>query len=766
MINARYDWHFPEVKNGAAVKNLMETFGISELIAKILVNRGYEEVEQAQAFLRPDIDQLYDPYLLHDMDAAIERIQQAIDHGERIVVYGDYDVDGITATAIMTMALEILGADVDYFVPNRFTDGYGPNLSQYQRLAADGMNLLITVDNGVSGQEPIAWLMANGVDVIVTDHHELPVTLPEAVAVVHPRHPTGHYPFGGLSGAGVAFKVASALLEVPADELLDLAAIGAIADVMDIVDENRTIVALGLENLQQDARPGLAALLASAGTDPASLDSATIGFTIGPRLNALGRMGDASLGVRLLLTDDPLEAGKIAATVEQLNQERRELVDVITAAALEMGTALDDDPVLVVAGTDWHEGVLGIVAARLVEQTGKPAIVLNTDAGVLKGSARSVPAFDIFKALDGHRDLMTAFGGHASAAGMTVPAENLQPLRDVLRGEANQQALATAGLPTLQIADTLSGADFNADNYAALKILAPFGAGNPEPLFAVPLTGVENVKTMSQDKHLRLTGMTKTRSVPIVAFGRGDLATDLTSHFDELTFVGTMSENTFNGQTSYQLLTKDVQAVGSSILDWRTNKLTNQLFSQPAHYVFFNQKMYQQATGFMKAPAQAVWWEDAFNMTSIGTLAMVDLPADLAQLHELLAFVPAQRWAPIFYTKHSAYLQKTPTKAEFGLVYKFAVAHHDVNVRAQLQDLAAYLKIDLQVLVLILQVFNEAKFVKIENGLMNSLPSPAKVALETMPSYQKFLAKRELEKDLIYSTTAQLDALLSKLAQP
>lgn len=766
MINARYDWHFPEVKNGTAIKNLVETFGIPELIAKILVNRGYEDVEQANAFLRPDIEQLYDPYLLHDMDVAIERIQRAIDQGERIVVYGDYDVDGITATAIMTMALEILGADVDYFVPNRFNDGYGPNLSQYQRLAAEGMNLLITVDNGVSGKDPIAWLMAKGIDVIVTDHHELPETLPAAVAVVHPRHPAGHYPFGGLSGAGVAFKVASALLEVPADELLDLAAIGAIADVMDIVDENRTIVALGLENMRQDARPGLAALLASAGTESTTLDSATIGFTIGPRLNALGRMGDASLGVRLLLTDDPMEAEKIAATIEQLNKERRELVDVITAAALAIAATLEDDPVLVVAGTDWHEGVLGIVAARLVEQTGKPAIVLNKEAGVLKGSARSVPAFDIFKALDGHRDLMTAFGGHASAAGMTVPAQNLQPLREVLRDEADKQALAEAGLPALKIADTLSGTDFNAANYEALKILAPFGAGNPEPLFAVPLTGVENVKTMSNDKHLRLTGMTKTRPVPIIAFGRGDLAPDLASHFDELTFVGTMSENTFNGQTSYQLMTKDVKAVGSSVLDWRTNKLTNQLFAQPAHYVFFNNQMYQQALGFMQAPARPIWWEDAFNMTSIGTMAIVDLPTDLNQLHELLAFVPAQRWAPIFYTKHSAYLQKTPTKAEFSLVYKFAASHHDVNVHEQLKDLATYLKIDLQVLVLILQVFNDAKFVKIENGLMNSIPSSAKVVLETMPSYQKFLAKRELEKDLIYSTTAQLDALLSKLAQP
>lgn len=261
MISPRYQWDFPAVANEGAAKEIAETFGVSDLVAKILVNRGYDTIESANAFLRPGMDALYDPFLLHDMDVAIERIMTAIDNGEKIVVYGDYDVDGITSTAIMTWALELMGADVSYYVPNRFNDGYGPNMAQYQRLASEGMQLLITVDNGVSGREEVNWLMANGVDVIVTDHHELPEQLPDAVAVVHPRHPEVHYPFGGLSGAGVAFKVASALLEEPADEVMDLAALGAVADVMELVDENRAIVAMGLANLKEDPRPGLAALL-------------------------------------------------------------------------------------------------------------------------------------------------------------------------------------------------------------------------------------------------------------------------------------------------------------------------------------------------------------------------------------------------------------------------------------------------------------------------------------------------------------------------
>jgi single-stranded-DNA-specific exonuclease len=224
MINSRYQWEQPDIQNQKAINELSETFGISKLIAKILVNRGYDTVETANAFLRPEISALYDPFLLHDMNKAIERLFQAIDNGENIVVYGDYDVDGMTSTAIMTWALELMGANVTYFIPSRFSDGYGPNLDNYQKLAADGMQLLVTVDNGVSGKNEVAWLMSQGIDVIITDHHELPADLPVATAIVHPRHPDGEYPFGGLSGAGVAFKVASALLEEPADEVLDLAA--------------------------------------------------------------------------------------------------------------------------------------------------------------------------------------------------------------------------------------------------------------------------------------------------------------------------------------------------------------------------------------------------------------------------------------------------------------------------------------------------------------------------------------------------------------
>ncbi|HJG84138.1 MAG TPA: single-stranded-DNA-specific exonuclease RecJ [Weissella thailandensis] len=765
MINSRYQWRFPEVSNQKAIKTLSETFGITELIAKILVNRGYDTVEAANAFLRPELSGLHDPFLLHDMDKAIERLMQAIDSGQKIIVYGDYDVDGMTSTAIMTWALELMGANVNYFVPSRFSDGYGPNLANYQKLAAEGMQLLVTVDNGVSGKDEIAWLMAQGIDVIVTDHHELPEELPVATAIVHPRHPEGSYPFGGLSGAGVAFKVVSALLEEPADEVLDLAALGTVADVMSLTGENRIIVKQGLESLKLDPRPGVAALLAAAGTQLSDIDSSTIGFTIAPRLNALGRLENATTGVQLLLMDEPEEAKPLADHVNALNQERQQLVTKITTAAQEQATQLSEDPVLVVAGENWHEGVLGIVASKLVEQTGKPTIVLNVNDDEMKGSGRSVAAFDLFTALDGHRDLMTTFGGHASAAGMTVPTNNLTALRAALRDEAAQQQLATAQKADMQIATTVTAADFTKENFDNLQVLAPFGEGNPEPLFMLDLRGVNQVKTMSEGKHLRFIAQTDTDQLPVVAFGWGNQASALAGHFSSLQIVGTMSQNSYRGNISYQLMLRDMSAKGAAILDWRTSHLTKQTFSKPVTYVFFKEKHLQQLAAYVDPAAQALMWQDALQTSNIQTMVLVDLPDSLDQLQTLLQTSTPGRLAPMFYVQSPVYLQKVPSKQVFSNVYKFVLSFKDINLQTQFDAMVKHLKISNMTLKLILKVFLEAKFVTIDNGVLNAVPNPTPMKLTQTQTFQRFMAQRDLEQQLIYSTTAELETLLMKLSK-
>ena len=335
-MEAQYKWQLKTKPTEVELKTVTAFDAMPQAIAELLWQRGLRDDDAVTNFMQPNSQQLHDPFLLNDMQKAVERIQSAVEAGEKITVYGDYDADGITSTTLMRETLEILGADVNVYVPNRFTDGYGPNLAAYQRIIADGTQLIVTVDNGVSGLEPIAYAQEHGVDVVVTDHHELPAELPKATAIVHPRYPGSNYPFGDLCGVGVAFKVATALLDEIPYESLDLVAIGTICDLVSLTDENRALVSLGLQQLQNTSRPGLVALCQAAGVEQATIDATSIGFGIGPRLNAIGRLGDATLGVNLLTTFDEEQAVEQAKFVESQNKERQGLVQEITTAAMAM----------------------------------------------------------------------------------------------------------------------------------------------------------------------------------------------------------------------------------------------------------------------------------------------------------------------------------------------------------------------------------------------------------------------------------------------
>lgn len=766
MIEPQYQWQLDQLPQDERVSQLQKQIGAQPLIAQLLVARGYETPELVQTFLNPTVDDLIDPYELHDMQKAVDRIFSAIDQGEKIVVYGDYDVDGITATTIMVSALEVLGAEVDYYVPNRFKDGYGPNVEAYKNLAEQGMQLLITVDNGISGKAAIETLMQYDVDVIVTDHHELPAELPAALAIVHPQFPDHPYPFTGLSGAGVAFKVASALLDAPADEWLDLAALGTVADVMPLTGENRTIVKLGLANLNEIQRPGIAALLQLAKISAEKLDAKTIGFQIAPRLNAIGRMDDAKLGVQLLLAEDEKPALELAQTIDQANQERKKLVESIAEAALEQAQSqFSSDSVLVLMGENWHEGVLGIVAARILEATGKPTIVLNQTGTVAKGSGRSLAAFDLFAAMDPHRDLYLNFGGHALAAGMTISLEQVPTVRKMLNEAAIKQSFDYQQKKVIPLAGNINSRDFNADFYEQLQLLGPFGEGNPEPVFALELDGVQNVKTMSEGKHLRFTGMDKQQMIPVVAWQKGALANELQGHFKKMTVVGTLDQNTYRGSTSYQLMLKDIEASGSALVDARTTHLTKPMFSKSATYLFFNHNLQKQLTPLISGAGQAMWWEDAFNVTQIDRAIFVDLPHTLDELHQVLAYVAIGSWETIFYTKTPAYLQKIPTRNDFSKFFKFIQQQNSIDLKNQFKAMGQYLNMDELMMKLLIKVFLDAKFVTIEDDFLKKVEKPDNVDLTTMPSYHNFLQKREVEAKLIYSTTAELEQLLNELAQ-
>ena len=442
MIIPTYNWQFsPQVEDEDFTK-IAKKAGLGPEVARLLYSRGVKKQEALSRFLTPTLDDLHDPYLLHDMDKAVERIRRAIEDGEFILIYGDYDADGMTSASIVKESLEQLGAECLVYLPNRFTDGYGPNASVYKYfIEQQGVSLIVTVDNGVAGHEAIDLAQSMGVDVIVTDHHSMPEVLPDAYAIVHPEHPDADYPFKHLAGCGVAFKLACALLEEVQVELLDLVAIGTIADMVSLTDENRIMVQYGLEVLRNTQRMGLQEMFNIAGIARNDVTEETVGFQLAPRLNALGRLDDPNPAIDLLTGFDDEEVHEIALMIHEKNEERKEIVQAIYQEAKAMV-----DPakkVQILAKEGWNPGVLGIVAGRLLEELGQTVIVLNLEDGRAKGSARSIEALDIFEALDPHRNLFIAFGGHAGAAGMTLEADKLDTLSEILESYVLDKGLDT-----------------------------------------------------------------------------------------------------------------------------------------------------------------------------------------------------------------------------------------------------------------------------------------------------------------------------------
>ena len=395
---------------------LIEKYQLSPIAAKLFSLRKINTDEKLDFWFNADENNLADPSLMHDLDKAVERINQAIDNGEKITIYGDYDADGITATTILTDTLSILGADVYYFIPDRFKDGYGPNMQRYQDIVADGTKLIITVDNGVTGVDEVKYAQDHGVDVILTDHHTFQEQVPKPYALVHCNYPGQKYPFDDYCGAGVAYTICRKLMEDPMPELLDLAMIGTIGDMVKVTGEGHIIVKRGLEMLNQTDRPGLRALIKNAGLKMGSINETDVGFNIAPRLNAVGRLANANLAVELLLSDDEAEAEKIATKVEELNDERKELTSEVYQKCLAQikENSWQKSNTLVIYDPSFHEGVLGLVANKVVEKTHKPTIVLTKNhAGEIKGSGRSITGFNLFDALNPLKDsLFTKFGGH------------------------------------------------------------------------------------------------------------------------------------------------------------------------------------------------------------------------------------------------------------------------------------------------------------------------------------------------------------------
>jgi single-stranded-DNA-specific exonuclease len=543
---------------------LVRTLGISELTAAVLVRRGYSDPAVARRFLEGE-QPPHDPFLLGDMEVACAQIRAAVEERRRICVHGDYDVDGIAATTLAVLLLRELGAEVAWHLPSRFDEGYGVRSETLARLADEGCGLVLTVDCGITAVAEVAEARDRGLDVIVTDHHRPGEALPDCPIVA--TRPSG-YPFPELCGTGVVYKLGQALFgidsEVP-QRHLDLVALATIADVVPLVDENRSFAIAGLRALGRTAKPGLRALMQSAGVDPAVLDAGAVGFRLAPRLNAAGRLGHPREALELLLTEDEDEARRLADSLEELNRERQAVEGRILREAVAQVEAWPPERrgrrAYAVAGADWHEGVIGIVASRLVERYHRPVVLIAGADGDWKGSGRSIAAFDLHAALGACAGLLGRWGGHRAAAGLSIPEANVELFAEAFAERAAAE-LAEEDLEPVTAIDAVvaRGADLSLDLCAELGRLAPFGLGNPAPTLLAPGCGLADLATVGEGKHLRFRIRREGRDGgSAIAFGQGSRIDALRpeTRYD---VAFRLEENRWNGTVAPQLVVRRIFA--------------------------------------------------------------------------------------------------------------------------------------------------------------------------------------------------------------
>jgi len=548
-----------EAHDASAADALARELELSQITASVLVRRGYADPESACRFLDAELPG-HDPLLLGDVAVAVERIRAAVDAGTRICVHGDYDVDGICATALAVLVLRELGADVAWHLPSRFEEGYGVSSETLAKLADDGTGLVLTVDCGITAVAEVAEARALGLDVIVTDHHRPGETLPDCPIVATRPSP---YPFPELCGTGVVRKLGEALLGADHPELkrhLDLVALATIADVVPLVDENRALASAGLRALACTRRPGLQALMRSARVDPAAVDSGAVGFRLAPRINAAGRLGRPDIALELMLTDDAEVAKRLAAELEELNRDRQAVEDRILREATALVDAMTEQERrhrgYVLASEDWHEGVIGIVASRLVERFHRPIVLIAGSQEGWKGSGRSIPSFDLHGALGACSEHLERFGGHRAAAGLSIDPTKVSAFADAFAAHADE-ALSDDDLhPATKVDAIVSAADLTLDLAQELDRLAPFGLGNPDVTLLVPAALPVGPSTVGEGKHLRFRVRQNGRDAgTAIAFGQGGQLDRLRAEglFD---VACRLKENHWNGTVAPQLVVR------------------------------------------------------------------------------------------------------------------------------------------------------------------------------------------------------------------
>ena len=795
MLKSNHRWivERPGPEDEAAAQRIADALGLKPLAARLLVRRGIRDAEAARAFLEGGPETLHDPFEMLGMREAADRVLEAARRGERIRIYGDYDADGVSATALASLLLKELGADFDHAVPHRTLEGYGLSVPAVEAAAEAGVRLILTVDNGISAVEPIARARELGIDVVVTDHHEPPPELPDACAIVNPKQPGCPYPFKGIAGVGVAFKLAHALLGRPPLEWADFAALGTVADLMPLTDENRFIVRHGLELMKRTRRPGLRALASVSGIDPAAMTAEAVAFGMAPRINAAGRLKHADPAIRLLLTDDEAEAAACAAELDALNRERQRLVErmveeaeAIRAEKVRAAEAAGGrEPLVIVAAAEgWNVGVAGIVASKLIERHYRPSLVFDIDpeTGLAKGSARSIPGFDLHAALTACAELLDHYGGHQAAAGMTLRADRLPELEARLNGLAAEWLTADDFIRKLEIDLVCSPEEATLEAAEQLGRLEPYGIGNPRPTLLVADVPVRSARTIGKDgRHLQITPQGPPGTFEAVGFGFGDWAARL-SDTARADLVGELGVNEWNGRRKPQLIVRDLRVNNVQLFDGRARRSgtggadgrlerllrlgERGVAAEPAAVLAADPALREAAAAGSAGPAGAwlvLGYDDACEalLADCRSIVLIDPPPDEARLAAVLA---ACREPAAVYALYDMPEGREPERSVFTSAYRLLrESLADPALPEEARALLGRINLPPDLAELALKVFCELGFLEIEGGRIRMAPNPAKRSLDESASYREAVRAAEARR-LWSAPAAELAAWIGRHA--
>ncbi|WP_046173930.1 single-stranded-DNA-specific exonuclease RecJ [Domibacillus indicus] len=764
MLKPKMRWSLKEVDRIQS-EAFAEEIGTSPLAASLLLGRGITKKEEARAFLFDEGMTFHDPFLLKDMDKAISRIRQAKEQGEAVLVFGDYDADGVSSTSVLLTALRDYGVSADYYIPNRFTEGYGPNEPAFRHAKESGFGLIITVDTGISGIHEATVAKEIGIDLIITDHHEPGPELPEALAIIHPKHPGGSYPFGHLAGVGVALKVAHALYEKVPEHLLDLAAIGTIADLVPLNGENRLIAKKGIRALRQSQRPGIVALCKQTGTEQSSINEETVGFMIGPRINAAGRLDDAGPAAELMLTEDMEEAMMLAEEIDAMNKQRQTIVNEMAKEAIEIVSRdypPDEYPVIIVGKEGWNPGVVGIVASRLTDTFYRPAIVLgfDTEKGIAKGSARSIKGFDLYQSLSTCRDILPHFGGHPMAAGMTLSIDDVDELRRRMVKIANETLAEEDFTPIIQVDSEASIPDITVQSIEELNKLAPFGMNNPKPLFVIRDAKIAAMKKIGANQtHLKAAFEQAGQAIDGIGFGMGEYA-DHIAKTAEVSVIGELSINEWNNMRRPQIMLRDMRVDECQLFDMRGGK---------SHLHWLNDVPNEKITisfGRESADPSVVCVKSEQEAAQIEmddkNIILLNLPENEQVIKSLLAGKAPARIYAHFRTEESHFFSAMPTRDQFKWYYGFLLKRGIFDIKQHGELLAKKQGWPYASIRFMSKVFFELGFVKLNDGKIEVQKDADKRDLSESPAYIQKQTQFNLEQKLVYSSYQELKSVLDK----